>query len=84
MYWKELTKTIKTVDDILNNQTITNAMLKNNNWCNWSDNWFKCGSKTKTIKWSRQYNQQLRPISMTLMIPLRKVTSVHKKMSQND
>ena len=25
---KELTKTIKTVDDILNNQTITNAMLK--------------------------------------------------------
>ena len=25
---KELTKTIKTVDDILNNETITNAMLK--------------------------------------------------------
>lgn len=25
---KELTKTIKTVDDILNNQTITNSMLK--------------------------------------------------------
>ena len=25
---KELSKTIKTVDDILNNQTITNAMLK--------------------------------------------------------
>ena len=25
---KELTKTIKTVDDIINNQTITNAMLK--------------------------------------------------------
>ena len=25
---KELTKSIKTVDDILNNQTITNAMLK--------------------------------------------------------
>mgnify|MGYP007112515011 CR=1 FL=1 len=25
---KELTKTIKTVDDILNNETITNSMLK--------------------------------------------------------
>ena len=28
MIEKELNKTIKTVDDILNNQTITNAMLK--------------------------------------------------------
>ena len=28
MLEKELTKTIKTVDDILNNQNITNAMLK--------------------------------------------------------
>ena len=95
---KELNKTIKTVDDILNNQTITNAMLKtiidvievdsDSNvevrlkLLNEIGTNEPVITKFETFTKMEKTKKTKMPIIMKKTLPLRKVTTVHKDVSE--